>query len=424
MNNKNWIAVAGVLLLAGIVTSVILLQQRNEARLQGRESLNQINNLEQRNVKLTQQLKNSESRLVTEISAKEDKQASLTSAENNIKELNKKIQTLNGTLAVKDKQLTESQDSLLATQEEVDSLRRDLAIASELTADLKDRLKELIAERDGIIANAKTQKTESDNLRNQVSEMEALHQKELNDRDEKISKLASDLNVSSAQLEELNKNKNMLNMKLTEANQTISELRGQLKEVISQVPELKDRLERSLKKYQVVREDLSEARESEAKLEAQQMAMKETYEALVSGLKEQLDSKEASIEKYREMLKLTFVDRILFGFSQVRISPEGKSALDKLAEVLANVPEGRIRIVGHADNIPVAEKFQYRFPSNWELSSARAAAVARHLLEQTNLEPSRIEVVGLSWYQPVAENDTEAGRAKNRRVEIIITPGP
>ena len=106
-----------------------------------------------------------------------------------------------------------------------------------------------------------------------------------------------------------------------------------------------------------------------------------------------------------------------------RISSEGKAALDQLSGVLANVPEGTISIIGHADDIPIAPEFRYRFPSNWELSSARAAAVARYLLQQINLEPSRIEVIGLSSYQPVADNDTQEGRAKNRCVEIIITPG-
>jgi chemotaxis protein MotB len=210
--------------------------------------------------------------------------------------------------------------------------------------------------------------------------------------------------------------------KLEASNHTITELKEQLQDVIARVPALKDRLEQSFDSYRAVREDLTEAKAQETKLEAQQKAMKETYEALVLGLKKQLDSQEASIEEYREKLKVSFLDRILFGFSQVRISGQGKAALDRLGEALANVPEGRISIIGHADNIPVASRFSSRFPSNWELSSARAGAVARYLLDQTDLDPARIEVIGLSRYHPVADNDTEAGRAKNRRVEIIITP--
>ncbi|MBR9986608.1 MAG: OmpA family protein [Desulfosarcina sp.] len=156
---------------------------------------------------------------------------------------------------------------------------------------------------------------------------------------------------------------------------------------------MKDRLEQRLEKYQAVRENLAEATARQAALEAQQKAMRETHQALVVGLKQQLDSQEAFIEEYREKLKVSFVDRILFGFSQVHILPEGKAALDQLAGVLATLPEGYIRVVGHADSIPVASKFRYRFPSNWELSSARAAAVAQHLIKQGNLEPSRLAVI-------------------------------
>jgi chemotaxis protein MotB len=209
---------------------------------------------------------------------------------------------------------------------------------------------------------------------------------------------------------------------LAASNRTISDLKEQLLDVTARVPALKDRLEQSMDSYQAVREDLTEARARQAKLEARQKAMKATYDALVSGLKQQLDSQDASIEAYREKLKVSFVDRILFGFSQVRISQAGRAALDRLAEALSKVPEGRISIIGHADNVPVAPKFRFRFPSNWELSSARAGAVARYLLKQSGLDPARLEVIGLSRYHPVADNATEAGRAKNRRVEIIIMP--
>ena len=253
--------------------------------------------------------------------------------------------------------------------------------------------------------------------------MEIEHREAVAGREDKITELSSALTACSARLDNLEEDEGILALNLEEANRTISGLRDQLEEVIIRVPELKDQLEHSLEKYQAARENLAEAAARQAELEAQQKAMRETHQALVTGLRQQLDSQDASIEEYREKLKVSFVDRILFGFSRVHISAQGKAALDQLAGVLATVPESNIRVVGHADSIPVAAAFQYRFPSNWELSSARAAAVARYLIEQGGLEPSRIEVVGLSSHQPIADNDTEAGRAKNRRVEIIIAQG-
>ncbi|MEE4609042.1 MAG: OmpA family protein [Desulfobacteraceae bacterium] len=373
MNNQKWAAVAGVILLAGIVASIIFFQQRNDARQRWRESREQIAVLDRRNEELKALLEDQKSHLSAEVDLAQKKQA---------------------------------------------ALKKDLVT---MEADLNAQMTSLVDERDGLIAETTALKAEDSDLRARIGEMEAAHREAMNRREEKITALSSTLTDCDVRLDNLRKDEAVFALKLAEANRTITGLRDQLKAVIIQVPALKDRLEQSLEKYQAVREDLAEARAQQAELESRQKAMRETHQALLAGLKQQLDSKEASIEEYRQQLKVSFVDRILFGFSRVQISTEGKAALDRLAGVLATLPEGNISVVGHADSIPVAAPFRYRFPSNWELSSARAAAVARYLIQQGQLEPSRLEVVGLSSYQPIADNDTDEGRAKNRRVEIVIT---
>jgi chemotaxis protein MotB len=297
------------------------------------------------------------------------------------------VQSLRDTVVVKEQQLAESQDTLKVLRAAIEGLRRDLSALKKSASTLDAHLREVAAERDGLMAQTAALEAEGGGLRKRLTEMETRHQEVLADRNGKIT-----------------------------------ELETQLQDFVTRVPALKNRLKQSLDSYQAVSEDLTETKVRESKLQARQKAMQETYEALMSGLKQQLDSQEASIEEFREKLKVTFVDRILFGFSQVRISPRGKAALEKLADALSNVPEGKISIVGHADDVPVASKFKFRFPSNWELSSARAGAVARYLLDRTDLDPTRMEVIGLSRYHPVADNATQSGRARNRRVEIIITP--
>lgn len=79
---------------------------------------------------------------------------------------------------------------------------------------------------------------------------------------------------------------------------------------------------------------------------------------------------------------------------------------------------GMVRVEGHTDNIPVA--FSERFRSNWDLSSARSAAVANFLLDNSNLEAGRVTITGLADSDPIADNDTAAGRAQNRRIEVIV----
>ena len=121
-------------------------------------------------------------------------------------------------------------------------------------------------------------------------------------------------------------------------------------------------------------------------------------------------------------LSITFVDRILFEFGKAAISPEGIGVLAQVGDVLKKVKAKRIQVIGHTDDRPIAPNYRYRYPSNWEPSAARAAAVVRYFQEESGLDPRDMEGVGRSFYDPVASNDTAEGRALNRRVNIIISP--
>ncbi len=98
------------------------------------------------------------------------------------------------------------------------------------------------------------------------------------------------------------------------------------------------------------------------------------------------------------------------------IKPEGRALLDSIATGL-NSLENHIRIEGHTDNVPIQTA---RFPSNWELSTARATRIVSYLLTNYRLSPDRLSAAGYAEYRPVASNDTGEGRARNRRVDIIV----
>ncbi len=233
------------------------------------------------------------------------------------------------------------------------------------------------------------------------------------------NRVQADLEEARRVLREQEQEAERLRARLARKDQSCAEERTELKREIG---ELSVDLRESRKQCAGLRQRLVQARERQEALDNQKKALQTTYETLVQGLRQEVQDNEATVEKFRETLRVTFVDRILFGFSQVRIGEKGRAALDRLAGALAELPEGRIRIAGHADDVPVAEEFRYRFPSNWELSSARASAVARYLQKQAGLAPESMEVVGFSCYHPLASNATEEGRALNRRVEITITP--
>ena len=106
---------------------------------------------------------------------------------------------------------------------------------------------------------------------------------------------------------------------------------------------------------------------------------------------------------------------ILFPTGIARISDGAVPVLQRLAEVLAPFPNP-VQVEGHTDNVPISTD---RFPSNWELSAARAASVVR-LFGENGIDPERLAVMGMGEHQPIADNDTAEGRNRNRRVLVVV----
>ncbi len=106
---------------------------------------------------------------------------------------------------------------------------------------------------------------------------------------------------------------------------------------------------------------------------------------------------------------------ILFPSGSARLSPKARPVLRRIGEILSQF-DNQIQVEGFTDNVPIDTD---EFPSNWELSSARAASVV-HLLAGAKLQPRRLSAVGYGEYKPVASNDTPKGRRKNRRISIVV----
>jgi len=115
-------------------------------------------------------------------------------------------------------------------------------------------------------------------------------------------------------------------------------------------------------------------------------------------------------------LTVHILEDLLFETGKANLKANSVAVLDSLAIVLKNIPNN-IRIEGHTDNVPIHNEM---FASNWHLSVARALNSAYYLIQQHGLTPDKIAIVGYGEYHPIALNDTEEGRAKNRRVDIVI----
>ncbi len=147
-----------------------------------------------------------------------------------------------------------------------------------------------------------------------------------------------------------------------------------------------------------------------------------TRREIETSLKEQIAQKDVKIEEIEGKLRVTFIDKMLFDLGSTQIKDEGREVLLTLAESFTSDTDKMIVVEGHTDDVEIRWPLRERFPSNWELSTARSATVVRFLQEEGHIKPERLTASGYSFYRPIAPNDTEETRSQNRRIEIILVP--
>ena len=146
--------------------------------------------------------------------------------------------------------------------------------------------------------------------------------------------------------------------------------------------------------------------------------MEEVTKTVRGALKDTIEKEEVRLLHTARGLVLRLPEFLLFDSGQASLRPEAVPLLDKLAGILKLIPN-QLLIEGHTDNRPIHTP---QFPSNWELSTARAAAMVRYLVEEHHLDPARLGAAGYGEYRPVEDNGDDKGRQANRRVELIIRP--
>lgn len=163
--------------------------------------------------------------------------------------------------------------------------------------------------------------------------------------------------------------------------------------------------------------------EQERKAKEEEIArLTRTQEELSKSLQDEIAKGNITIQQVRDRLTINMVDRVLFDSGQAQVKPAGTKVLKQVAEVLNKVTDKQIRIEGHTDNVPISTKLQDRFKTNWELSTARATTVVRYLIDQGGVDRQYLSAVGYADTRPIASNDSDEGRASNRRIEIVLYP--
>ncbi len=143
------------------------------------------------------------------------------------------------------------------------------------------------------------------------------------------------------------------------------------------------------------------------------------YDALVADLNQEVQKGQLQVRRYKDMLTVDVAEQLFFDSGRAALKETGKEVLKKVADAMKSYEDKAIRIVGHTDNVPITKGLQKVFPSNWELSAARATTVVR-FLQDAGIAPERLIATGRAEYAPVAPNDSPEGRQKNRRIEITL----
>lgn len=150
--------------------------------------------------------------------------------------------------------------------------------------------------------------------------------------------------------------------------------------------------------------------------------MRDTYDELLDELELEVQAGQIEIQQLVDGIRLAVSDELLFPSGSAQLEQKGRALLIRVAEQISD-EDAIIAVEGHTDDVGIGPTLRKRYASNWELAAARAAGVVR-ILNEAGVSGERIRAVSRGPFAPVASNDTEQGRAKNRRTEILLRPIP
>jgi chemotaxis protein MotB len=293
-------------------------------------------------------------------------------------------------------------------KQSISSLEAKVSALEKENATLKDQLKAVQDEKASIEARLKS--TEEDkavlqrenaSLKSQLSEA----QDERIALEARLRKVEDERIALGAQLRKVQDEKAALEARLKSTEDARAVLQQENASLRRQVSEL-------------IRQRDTALTEKEREVSG----LKSTYDNLMKELNKEIKAGQIAITQLKDRLSLSMVEKVLFDSGSADIKKDGEKVLDRVGRILKQVTDKQISIEGHTDNVPIGLKLQQKFPTNWELSTTRATNVARYLQEKAGLDPGFLIASGFSEYHPVESNDTEEGRAKNRRIEIVLTP--
>jgi chemotaxis protein MotB len=228
-------------------------------------------------------------------------------------------------------------------------------------------------------------------------------------------KLTTDLAYVTGQRDKAAADKEEVDRILQAKSDTLSQNIFELRKKVSELEAENGKLRERNAGLQQEVETLKKAKEEQVQ------KVSSTYENLLEKMKLEISKGQVTISELKGKLTVNMVDSILFDSGKAEVKEGGLEILGKVVSILKDVDDKSIRIEGHTDNVQIVGALAKRYPTNWELSAARAINVGRYLQDQ-GIDPGQLAAVAYGEWKPVATNDTAEGKARNRRIEINLVP--
>lgn len=276
-------------------------------------------------------------------------------------------------------------------------------------ANLKKEHRQLSDDHDALL-QAKTK------LENSLSDLQQQYDETVAKRD----KLQSDYNALKSNYDNLTASYDALEKNSSAA---IADNVKKNRELLAQLEAKEQALAAENTRLQKLEKDLAERSSRVAELEnliaAKDEAMRNLKDAISRALTD-FEGKGLTIEQRDGKVYVSMENKLLFSSGSWAVNSQGREAVVQLGSVLADNPDIAVLIEGHTDNVPY--KGNSQLSGNWDLSTKRATAIVNILRENAAINPENLTAAGRGEYAPVATNDTAEGKAKNRRIEVILTP--
>lgn len=253
-------------------------------------------------------------------------------------------------------------------------------------------------------------------LENDISVLQSEYDKTLMQRD----KLQSDYNALKANYDNLKASYEALEKNSSAA---IAENLQKNRELLAELEAKEQALASENARLEALKKELEFRSNRVAELEnlisEKDKAMTDLKNAISKALTD-FEGKGLTVEQRNGKVYVSMENKLLFGSGSWAVGSQGRQAVEQLGSVLANNPDIDILIEGHTDNVPY--KGNSQLSGNWDLSTKRATAIVNILRENADINPKNLTAAGRGEYAPIATNDNAEGKAKNRRIEVILTP--